>query len=163
MSVVRSISLIFAVASCGSLLACGPVHSVTVGRGGPPPDGPPVVVREGGAHAPPPWAPAHGHRRHHQRAYQHRDATVDLVFDSGLGVYVVVGLPNYYYWNGLYLRLDAGRWVQAPYIDARWAPCPADRIPGGLRARAEESGRGNDDDQGNGHGHGRGAAKRDDD
>src|SRR5262245_11687981 len=100
MSVVRSISLLFAVASCGSLLACGPVHSVTVGRGGPPPDGPPVIVREGGAHGPPPWAPAHGHRRHHQRAYQHRDATVDMVFDSGLGVYVVVGLPNYYYWNG---------------------------------------------------------------
>ncbi len=104
MRLVRSISLLVAAAGCGSLLACGPVHSVTVGRGGPPPSGPPVVVDEGHGHGPPPWAPAHGYRRNHQRAYQHRDATVDLAFDSGLGVYVVVGLPNYYYWDGFYLR-----------------------------------------------------------
>jgi len=44
---------------------------------------------------------------------------------------MVVGLPNYYYWDGFYLRLDAGRWVQASYLDAQWAPCPADRVPGG--------------------------------
>jgi hypothetical protein len=70
---------------------------------------------------------------------------------------MVVGLPNYYYWDGFYLRLDAGRWVQASYLDAQWAPCPAERVPGGLRAKA--SGKSN----GHGNGHGHGAAKQSDD
>ena len=141
MRFVRSISLLVALAGCGGVLACGPVHSVTVGKGGPPPAGPPVI-REGHGHGPPPWAPAHGYRHKHQRAYQHLGTTVDLVFDSGLGVYVVVGIPNSYYWDGFYLRLDAGHWVRAPYLDAHWAPCPADRIPGGLRAKAHGRGQG---------------------
>jgi hypothetical protein len=90
---------------------------------------------------------------------------VDLVFDSGLGVYMVVGFPDYYYWNGVYLRVDAGQWVQAPYLDAHWTPFPADHVPGGLRARADEPGKGNarGHGKGNGHGHGHGAAKWKDD
>ncbi len=130
MRFVRSISLLLAAAGCGSLLACGPVHSVTIGQGGPA--GPPVV-HDGPGGGPPPWAPAHGYRRKHQRAYHGHSGTVDLVFDSGLGVYVVVGIPNYYYWDGVYLRLSAGQWLRAPYLDAPWAPCPPDRLPGKLR------------------------------
>jgi hypothetical protein len=142
MRFVRSISLLVAAAGCGGLLACGPVHSVTVGRGDPPPSGPPVV-HEGNGHGPPPWAPAHGYRRKHQRAYQHGERTVDLVFDSGLGVYIVVGVPNYYYWNGMYIRLNAGSWYRAPYLDARWSPCPNDELPGNLRSKtAKDKGRG---------------------
>ncbi len=162
MRFVRSLSLLLACAGCGSLLACGPVHSVTVGRGGPPAPRGPVVVQESHRGGPPPWAPAHGYRQKHQRAYQHRESTVDLVFDSGLGVYVVVGLPNYYYWNGVYLRLDAGQWIQAPYIDARWEPCPDDRVPGGLRAKAAKANRGKAHGKSKGKGKGHGAAKRSD-
>ena len=76
MRFVRSISLLVASAGVGGLLACGPVHSVTIGRGGPPPSGPPVVVREGGANGPPPWAPAHGYRRngtHKHHGHGHGD------------------------------------------------------------------------------------------
>jgi hypothetical protein len=54
MRFVRSISLLVSTAGCGGLLACGPVHSVTIGRGGPPPGGPPVVADEGNRHGPPP-------------------------------------------------------------------------------------------------------------
>lgn len=158
MSLARSISLLVAAAACGGLLACGPVHSVTVGRGGSPPSDPPVVVREGNGQGPPPWAPAHGYRRKHQRAYLHRESTVDMVFDSGLGVYVVVGLPNYYFWDGFYLRLDSGRWVQATYLDSKWEPCRAESVPGGLRAKADQSRK-----WGHGKGRGHGAAKRSDD
>ena len=134
MRFVRSISLLVAAAGCGGLLACSPVHSVAIGQGGPPRSGPPVV-REGERHGPPPWAPAHGYRRKHQRAYQYRQDTVDLVFDSGLGVYIVVGIPNYYYWNGVYIRLNSGQWSRAPYLDARWVPCPFDELPGNLRSK----------------------------
>jgi hypothetical protein len=152
--VVRSISLLVATTAIAALLACGPVRSVTVGRRGPDP-APGPVVHEGSGHGPPPWAPAHGYRHKHQRAYQSHSGTVDLVFDSGLGVYVVVGLPNYYYWDGWYLRLDAGRWVQAPHLDSRWSPCPVDRVPGGLRAKADKSnkpGKGHAKGKSKGHG-----------
>ena len=120
----------------------------------------------------PPWAPAHGYRHKHQHAYQHRESTVDLVFDSGLGVYVVVGLPNYYYWDGGYLRIDSGRWYRAPYLDARWAPCPVESLPGNLRSkpikryngppteRSYEKSRRKGRDHGKGHGRGH---DRDDD
>jgi len=167
MRFVRTISLLVAAAGCGGLLACGPVHSVTVGRGGPPPSEPPVVVRESGGNGPPPWAPAHGYRQKHQRAYQHRESTVDLVFDSGLGVYLVVGIPNYYYWNGTYVRLNAGAWSRAPYLDAQWAPCPADELPGNLRwkqAKADKQrGKGHGNGNGNGNGWRRGHDHGDDD
>ena len=133
MRFVRSISVFVAAAGCCGLLACGPVHSVTIGDR--PPRNEPQVVREGNGHGPPPWAPAHGYRHKHQHAYQHRESTVDLVFDSGLGVYLVVGIPNYYYWNGTYVRLNAGSWYRAPYLDARWVPCPADELPGYLRSK----------------------------
>jgi hypothetical protein len=141
-------------AAVGTLIACGPVHSVKVGRRDPGPE-PRPVAHEGSRHGPPPWAPAHGYRHKHQHAYQSRSQTVDLVFDSGLGVYVVVGLPYYYYWDGFYLRLDAGQWVHARHLDARWSPCPADRVPGALRARLDERGK----SKAKGKGRGRGAAK----
>ena len=180
MRFVRSLAVLAVAASCGGpLLACGPVNSITIGRGGYPsypsypsyPDagGPPVVVEDDGDHGPPPWAPAHGYRRKHQRAYQSREQTVDLVFDRNVGVYVVVGIPNYYYWNGVYVRLDAGRWWRAPYLDARWEPCPADALPGGLRDKpvrkyqGPPKGHGRDDDHGRGHGHGHGHDHDDDD
>lgn len=163
MRFVRPISLLIAAAGCASLLACVPGHSVTIGHRGPGPEGPPVV-HEGPGHGPPPWAPAHGYRHKHQRAYQSRESTVDLVFDSGLGVYAVVGIPNSYYWNGMYLRISSGQWMRAPYLDAAWAPCPPDAVPSGLRTKAAKanSGKGKSNAKSKGKGHGHGAAKKSD-
>ncbi len=56
--------------------------------------GPPAHRRRGGG--PPPHAPAHGYRQRHRRS------GADLVFDSGLGVYVVVGLGHYFYGDRFY-------------------------------------------------------------
>src|SRR5262245_650986 len=98
---VRSIALLGAALGCATLLACGPVHSVTIGHRDPGYPGHPPVVEEDHHHGgPPPWAPAHGYRHKQHRAYQSHEGSVELVFDSGIGVYAVVGFPNYYWWDG---------------------------------------------------------------
>jgi hypothetical protein len=84
-------------------------------------DSRPVIVKKGG---PPPHAPAHG--------YRHRQGDVDLVFDAGIGVYVVVGLPHYY-WDGRhYLRWSEARWESCDRIDGVWIVEGPDRLPPGL-------------------------------
>jgi hypothetical protein len=157
---VRSIALFGAAAGCAAMLACGPVHSVTVGR--TPGPGPGPVVRDDPGHGPPPWAPAHGYRHKHHRAYESREGTVELVFDGGLGVYAVGGFPDYYWWDGSYLRISGGRWVTAAYLDASWAPCPDDRVPSKLRTKAAKAGGGKSKGKHKGKGKGQGAAKRGD-
>ena len=72
---------------------CTGIDSLTIGAGGHP-------HARGRGHGPPPHAPAHGYRHKAQRH------GAELEFDSGLGVYVVVGVPLHYYLDGLYLRLD---------------------------------------------------------
>ncbi|MDX1573745.1 MAG: hypothetical protein R3341_06925 [Methylophaga sp.] len=61
---------------------------------------------------PPPHAPAHG--------YRHKHSNDDLVFDSGLGVYVVLGRPDYYFWDNRYFRYRDGYWQHAVDLDGRW-------------------------------------------
>lgn len=61
---------------------------------------------------PPPHAPAHG--------YRHKGQSHDLVFDSGLGVYVVQGRPDYYFWDNRYFRYHDGDWQYAADLDGRW-------------------------------------------
>jgi hypothetical protein len=52
--------------------------------------------------APPPHAPAHGYRsKHHQH---------DLIYDSKLGAYIVVGLSDHYFDNDVYFRYRDGHW-----------------------------------------------------
>lgn len=48
-------------------------------------------------YGPPPHAPAHGHR------HPYGDDIV-LVYDGGLGLYMVYGRPHYYFDNGWYWR-----------------------------------------------------------
>jgi len=80
----------------------------------------------GRGHGPPPHAPAHGHR--HKR---HRD-DVELVFDGSLGVYLVVGHPDYYWHGDRYLRWASGRWSVSHRIDGGWAVISVDAVPAGL-------------------------------
>ena len=131
----------------GGVLACGLlalalggcVHgsssSVEVARRAP------VVEQGRHHHGPPPHAPAHGYRRKHQRYHDrhphHHDhaGRVRLVFDSELGVYLVVDLPNHYFWNGSYLRIQDGDWYASPELYGRWAPCSSRSLPPGLRKK----------------------------
>jgi hypothetical protein len=79
-------------------------------------------------HGPPPHAPAHGYRHKHPGPA----GSVDLVFDSGLGVYVVVGWPGYYWHHDHYYRFVEGTWMISTRLDAGWVSCSSGRVPPGL-------------------------------
>jgi len=83
---------------------------------------------------PPPHAPAHG--------YRHKNPDgVELRFDSDLGVYVVVDMPNVYYYDGVYLRLSGDRWQATPDLKRSWYYEQDSRVPYKLK---EKKGRGHD-------------------
>jgi hypothetical protein len=92
-----------------------------------PQPGPEVVVHERGG--PPPHAPAHGYRR--KQRYDHRD--IELVFDSGLGVYVVVGFPGVYFHAEHYFRFAGASWQVSIRPDSGWSAAAQDDVPPGLR------------------------------
>ncbi len=85
----------------------------------------PVVVREPG---PPPHAPAHGYRR------KHHDDGVEMVFDSGIGVYVVVGQSDCWWHDDHYYRWRDGVWLSAVHVSGPWTAVEVSVVPGGLRA-----------------------------
>ena len=129
---------LLAALGCASLLSC--THgSVTIAGGDPGHNPGPPVVREGSGHGPPPHAPAHGYRRKHEQAYHSHTGSVELVFDNGLGVYVVVGMSDYYFWNGSYLRIRDGQWWVSTYLDGDWRPHDTGSLPNGLQARYAKS------------------------
>lgn len=85
-------------------------------------------------HGPPPHAPAHGHRRK-------QVCGVELVFDAGLGLYVVVGHPDHYYCDGHFYRLTAGVWEMSLRFDGGWALTTGKPLPPGLRAKSNGNGK----------------------
>ena len=84
-----------------------------------------------GRHAsagPPPHAPAHGYR--HKRMT--RMGEVQLVFDSGIGVYVVVGHAGHYFYRGNFYRSLNSVWHVSAHIDTGWAVVGSQALPRGL-------------------------------
>jgi hypothetical protein len=79
---------------------------------------------------PPPWAPAHGYR------YKHASG-VTLVFDTGLGIYIVAELPGMYFQDErFYRRLDNGTWGTAAWPNGPWTQVATNALPPSLRASA---------------------------
>jgi len=66
---------------------------------------------------------------------------VELVYDSGRGVYVVIGLPNHYYIKGRYYRRGEIRWEVGVHIDGPWEFISEDELPKGLRAKEKGKGK----------------------
>ena len=102
---------------------------------------------------PPPHAPAHGYRHRYRRG-------LDLTFDSGLGVYLVVGALRAFYHDGRFYRFKAGDWWVSPdYHRGPWRKSSGRRLPLALRRsvgkwkRKEE--RREERERGRGHGRGR--------
>ena len=91
-----------------------------------------VVAHEPG---PPPHAPAHGYRHKHAT----HDGGIDLVFDSGLGLYVVVGRPGYYFHRDRYYRQVESGWRVSMRIDTGWAVLTLQELPPGLARKAAKS------------------------
>ena len=77
---------------------------------------------------PPPHAPAHGHRHRHRGG-------IDLVFDSALGVYLVLGTRQYYHRDWFY-RYRQGIWVRSHSHNGPWREAEGRRLPRALRRRA---------------------------
>lgn len=88
-----------------------------------------VSYGEGGRHysgGPPPHAPAHGYRAKHRHH--------DMVYDSRLGAYVVLGYDDHYYNDGWYFRYRDGLWqINADLGGRDWRDADQYRVPEGLR------------------------------
>ena len=128
----------FLTAACATLAlsvcACAPLSSITVGMGGPGS----VHAEKHHHHGPPPHTPAHGYR-HKQ---QHQGQDLELVFDSEVGAYVVVGVPNRFYWDGFYLRIDGDQWYASVNLDSGWEPRSDDSLPPGLKKHKKHHSKG---------------------
>lgn len=105
--------------------ACAPLSSVTIGSGGRHS----LQADKHHHHGPPPHAPAHGYRHKHQ----HQGQDLEFIFDSDLGVYIVINVPDRYYWNGYYLRIDGDQWYASVNLDNGWEPRDEDSLPPGLK------------------------------
>jgi hypothetical protein len=105
-------------ASCSRMSVCN-TSSEKIGRG----------------NGPPPHAPAHGYR------YKHKVEGVELVYDSGRGVNVVVGLPDHYYYDGHFFRIRGSRWEMSLNTDYGWEPVYEDSVPPGLRNKGKAKGK----------------------
>ncbi len=73
-------------------------------------------------HRPP--IPAHGHRHSH--------AGVELVFDSGLGVYLVVDRHNHFYTEGRFYRYAYDGWQISTELEGGWHQVARPSLPPGL-------------------------------
>ncbi len=106
---------------------------------------------------PPAHAPAHGLRKKH---HDH-----ELRFDSGLGVYVLVDLPDLYFWDDVYWRFRDGVWLHARLSSGPWIVVhDHPRIPPGLtRKHAPAKSQSNDrpHDMGKGKDKAKGKDKKD--
>ena len=82
---------------------------------------------------PPAHAPAHGHRRKHAHP---SGSDLAIVFDSGLGVYVVIEHPDHYWDGERYIRWTGERWEATVDFEGRWAVVASTSdVPPGLRKK----------------------------
>jgi len=81
-------------------------------------------------HGPPPHAPAHGYRQKYQG--------VELVYDSGRGVYVAVEFPLHFYLKGSFYRFHESQWEISTDIKGPWKVIAEEELPAGLRAKEKE-------------------------
>ena len=111
-----------AVLACAvlTLVSC---ESLTIGR------------KSGGkrGHGPPPHAPAHGYRHKHQG--------VELVYDSGRGVYVAVEFPLHFYLKGSFYRFHDSEWEISANIKGPWKVIAEEELPPGLQAKEKGKGK----------------------
>ena len=116
----KLLSLSAVVLTCATLMivSCG---NLEIGRG------------RKHKHGPPPHAPAHG--------YRHKYQGVELVYDSGRGVYIVIGFPHHYHYKGHYYRLHEARWETGVHIDGPWKSVSEAALPPGLRAKEKGKGK----------------------
>jgi hypothetical protein len=149
------ISLIVVLLTAGiALLGCS---RTVVYRGDSP--GTTITVKTNKP-GPPPHAPAHG--------YRHKHATgVVLVYDSSIGVYVVSGYKNVYYYNSYFYRRHKSKWQWSHGVDGPWLTSYGKNLPRNLQEKvakhdADDKGNGKDNHKNDGKGNGKDNSKKDD-
>jgi len=60
---------------------------------------------------------------------------MELVYDSALGLYIVVGLPNHYYHDGYFYRLRGTLWEVSLKPKVGWAVASDKSLPPGLQGK----------------------------
>lgn len=88
------------------------------------PSGPPRAAHRHYDSGPPPHAPAHG--------YRHKHRGHDLVFNTELGVYVVVGLRDVWFLDGNYFRVMGDHFEIAVGVDGPWRVASVKAVPAPL-------------------------------
>lgn len=119
---LKNLSLLAAVLACATLMLVS-CESLTIGW---------QSGRKRG-HGPPPHAPAHG--------YRHKQHGVELTYDSGRSIYVVVGFPRHYYYKGHYYRPGGVQWEVSAHIDGPWKSVSEKSLPPGLRGKEKGKGK----------------------
>ena len=115
------------VISVGLFLLTG-CNTLGIGIQGPGVHSPKTKYHKPG---PPPHAPAHGYRHKHHGNH-------DLVYDSGIGAYIVVNIPETYFGNNLYIRLSTdGRWLVAATLEGGWRVAVGSEVPYKLKEYKE--------------------------
>ena len=89
-----------------------------------------VYNAPGRGHGPPAHARAHGYRNK-------QVAGVELSYDSGLGLYIVVGRSNHYYHNGYFYRCHGVVWQISSEPNGGWKSISKESLPSGLRAKSK--------------------------
>lgn len=87
------------------------------------------------SNGPPPHAPAHGYRHKHQHG-------VELVYNSELGVYVVIGFPDHYFCQDHYFRLAGENWEISTHITGPWIVAENNVLPAGLKVKGKKKAKG---------------------
>lgn len=106
------------------LTGCQTIGGVAVQRPGNHPPPPPSEYKK---HGPPPHAPAHGYRHKHQDGHE-------LEYDSKIGAYIVVNVPDTYFGNDLYLRMSSdGTWMVSATLEGGWRVALTSEIPPKMR------------------------------
>jgi hypothetical protein len=89
----------------------------------------PTVVLE--RQGPPPHAPAHGYR------HKHPDG-VELVFQTGIGVYVVTGYTDIYFYEGHFYRVRKNKCEMSVHIGGPWRKAQVEALPREFRAQTSK-------------------------
>ena len=89
-----------------------------------------VKVNQG--HGPPPHAPAHG--------YRHKYHGHPMTYDTRIGAYMVIDVPETYFCNNLYLRLSTdGRWMVTAQLGNAWRLAVGNEVPEKLKKEKGQS------------------------
>lgn len=104
---------------CSLLLGLSACQVAPVRHHTPPPPG----------YGPPPHAPAHG--------YRHKHGHNELHFDTGLGLYIVINRPGYYYHHGYYYHRKGQTWYLSRESRGPWYQIQKADLPPGLRKKEQ--------------------------